>query len=54
VTEAIDVAFLRFGPLADSLAITRNVAETSRILAASPSYLEEFGTPAAPSDLARH
>jgi DNA-binding transcriptional LysR family regulator len=52
-TEAIDVAF-RFGPLPDSAAIARKISKTSRILAASPSYLDEFGAPVAPSDLVHH
>jgi DNA-binding transcriptional LysR family regulator len=53
VTEGIDVAF-RFGPLPDSSAIARKIADAPRILVASPSYLAEHGTPAAPAELAHH
>ncbi len=53
VTEGIDVAF-RFGTLPDSSAAVRKVIDTPRILAATPVYLEEHGTPLVPSDLAHH
>ncbi|MBP1888299.1 LysR family transcriptional regulator [Sinorhizobium mexicanum] len=53
VTESIDVAF-RFGSLPDSSAIARKVIDGPRILAATPFYLEEHGTPMMPSDLAHH
>jgi DNA-binding transcriptional LysR family regulator len=53
VTEGIDVAF-RFGSLPDSSATARKVVDVPRILAASPFYLEERGTPLMPSDLAHH
>ena len=53
VTEGIDVAF-RFGTLPDSSATARKVIVATRVLAAAPSYLEEYGTPAMPSDLAHH
>lgn len=32
----------------------RRLAQTQRVLAASPAYLEQFGTPRTPDDLARH
>lgn len=53
ITEGIDVAF-RFGSLPDSSATARKVVDVPRILAASPLYLEERGTPLMPSDLAHH
>jgi DNA-binding transcriptional LysR family regulator len=53
VTEGIDVAF-RFGSLPDSSATARKIIDVPRILAASPHYLQQHGTPLVPSDLARH
>ncbi|CAN7755447.1 LysR family transcriptional regulator [Rhizobium sp. LjRoot258] len=53
VTEGIDVAF-RFGSLPDSSAAVRKVIDAPRILAATPFYLKEHGTPLMPSDLAHH
>lgn len=53
VTEGIDVSF-QFGALPDSSATARKVLHQPRILAASPDYLRERGTPATPSDLAQH
>ncbi|MEM1439408.1 MAG: LysR family transcriptional regulator [Pseudomonadota bacterium] len=53
IEEGIDVAF-RFGPLADSTMTARKVLVSERIVAASPAYLEQAGTPNTPSDLANH
>jgi DNA-binding transcriptional LysR family regulator len=51
--EGIDVA-LRIGPLRDSTLIARRLFEARTVIAASPRYLEQFGTPASPQDLADH
>lgn len=51
--DAIDVA-IRFGELPDSRLIGRRIAHNRRRLCASPAYLERFGVPQAPKDLARH
>ena len=53
VSEGIDVAF-RFGVLQDSTAMAQRLLAWPLILAASPSYLTERGTPATPADLAAH
>ena len=53
IDEAIDVA-IRWGPLRDSSMVARKITESSRIVAASPGYLERAGTPQHPTDLARH
>lgn len=51
--DSIDVA-IRFGELPDSRLIARKIAVNRRRLCAAPSYLEAFGHPATPDDLARH
>jgi DNA-binding transcriptional LysR family regulator len=53
VIEGVDVAF-RFGKLQDSTAMARRLLAWPIILAASPAYLAERGTPTTPSDLAPH
>ncbi|MGI4748424.1 MAG: LysR substrate-binding domain-containing protein [Janthinobacterium lividum] len=53
VSEGIDVAF-RFGVLQDSTAMAQRLLAWPLILAASPAYLAERGTPATPTDLAAH
>ena len=53
ITEGVDVA-LRIGPMSDSSALQRKLAEAPRLLLASPAYLRCWGRPQAPSDLARH
>ena len=54
IDQAIDVA-LRVGPpLRDSTLVARKLAESPRLLAASPDYLSKAGTPATPADLAQH
>ena len=53
VEEGVDVAF-RFGDLPDSSLMARKLGETRRRLWAAPSYLEQHGPPAAPSDLENH
>ncbi|MFT4172119.1 MAG: LysR family transcriptional regulator [Rhodocyclaceae bacterium] len=53
VAERIDLAF-RTGVLADSSFVSRRLATIRRVLVASPAYLDEWGEPAGPSDVARH
>lgn len=53
IDEAIDVA-IRWGPLRDSSMVARKITESSRIVAASPGYLEQAGIPKHPTDLASH
>ncbi len=51
--DVFDVC-IRFGPPPDARVIARHVAPNRRLLCASPTYLERFGTPGVPNDLARH
>ncbi|MEM9139001.1 MAG: LysR substrate-binding domain-containing protein [Pseudomonadota bacterium] len=53
IEGSFDLA-LRNAPLADSNLRARKLAEDSRILCASPAYLEKFGTPETPPDLNDH
>jgi len=65
VSESIDIG-LRFGALADSTAVARRIAVADstavarriaawpRVIVASPAYLERFGVPQNPADLAAH
>ena len=53
VQEGIDVV-LRFGPLTDSSARARRLGPVTRMLVASPAYLERRGTPTEPADLTTH
>ncbi|MBL8286566.1 MAG: LysR family transcriptional regulator [Rubrivivax sp.] len=52
--SGIDVAIRTREFEADSNITVRRLAETRRILAASPQYLQRHGAPATPLDLARH
>lgn len=45
---------LRNSVLADSSLTARKLADDTRILCASPAYLDLYGTPNDPSDLAKH
>ena len=49
----IDVA-VRIAALPDSSLIARRLASVTRIICASPAYLERRGTPATPADLTDH
>jgi DNA-binding transcriptional LysR family regulator len=51
--EQIDVA-IRLGPLSDSNLMSRKLAEVDRVICASPQYIERFGAPKTPADLALH
>lgn len=53
VGDGIDVA-LRFGRLPDSTMIAKKLADSRRVVSASPAYLERCGTPQTPADLAQH
>lgn len=53
VAEGIDVA-IRIGELGDSSYIARKLAPVSHVVAASPDYLQRFGRPETPDDLAHH
>lgn len=53
VAEGFDVA-IRIGRLEDSSLKARKIAETRRLLAASPGYLEAMGTPRSFDDLGAH
>ncbi len=47
-------AAIRVGALEDSRLVARRIAQTRRILVASPDYLARRGAPAAPGDLVEH
>jgi DNA-binding transcriptional LysR family regulator len=53
VEEGIDVA-VRIGELADSNLIAVRLGVVSRVLVASPAYLEQHGIPLSPAKLADH
>ncbi|HJV85412.1 MAG TPA: LysR family transcriptional regulator [Noviherbaspirillum sp.] len=51
--DSLDVA-IRVGLPPDTSIIARKLIEQRRIVCASPSYLDQFGTPQTPEDLVRH
>ncbi|MDB5931172.1 MAG: transcriptional regulator, LysR family [Polaromonas sp.] len=51
--DAFDVC-IRFGEPPDARVMARRIAPNRRLLCASPGYLAQHGTPAAPHDLTRH
>jgi DNA-binding transcriptional LysR family regulator len=53
IEEGYDVA-IRIGRLSDSTLVARRLGTVATRMAASPSYLEEHGTPRDPADLVRH
>lgn len=53
IEAGIDVA-IRVGPLGDVNLVARRVGDLERVISAAPAYLERYGVPAAPEDLARH
>ncbi|AWK88706.1 LysR family transcriptional regulator [Azospirillum thermophilum] len=53
IDEGYDVA-IRIGRLRDSTLVARRLAPVRRVVCASPAYLEKYGTPAVPEDLADH
>ncbi len=52
VAEGFDVA-IRLGELTDSRLVARRIAPRSRLLCASPSFLDRYGAPQRPEDLAQ-
>jgi DNA-binding transcriptional LysR family regulator len=53
VQEGVDAA-IRFGHLASSQLVARQVGGVTRVCVASPGYLRARGTPRAPADLSAH
>ncbi|MCY0989030.1 LysR family transcriptional regulator [Nannocystis sp. ILAH1] len=53
IAEGYDVA-IRAGELGDGRLIARKLTATERVVCASPGYLEQFGNPESPGELARH
>jgi DNA-binding transcriptional LysR family regulator len=53
VAERLDLV-IRMGELQDSSLIATKIAPLTRVLAASPVYLERFGMPQSSEDLGRH
>ena len=53
VAEQIDVA-IRSGALGDSTLLARKLSEATRVITASPLYLEKHGAPRVPADLLGH
>lgn len=51
--EGVDVT-VRIGALSDSSLIARRIAAASILLVASPAYIERYGAPETPADLAHH
>ncbi|MDD2545943.1 MAG: LysR substrate-binding domain-containing protein [Burkholderiaceae bacterium] len=51
--DAFDVC-IRFGAPPDARVIAKAIAPNRRLLCAAPSYLEQFGAPKVPHDLAHH
>lgn len=54
IENGIDVAVRTRRIEADTQITIRRLAQTRRLLAATPDYLKRFGTPEHPEDLARH
>lgn len=53
VEEGFDLA-IRIGTLLESGLIARKLAVDRAVICASPAYLQQYGMPEAPADLARH
>ena len=53
VGQGLDLA-LRFGALSDSTMKSRKLGSNRRIICASPEYLQRYGVPEHPDDLAQH
>ena len=53
VAEGIDVSF-RMGPMPDSSALARKIANGYLCVLATPAYLDRMGRPKHPADLASH
>ena len=53
VEAGIDLA-IRVGPLGDVNLAARRIGDLERVISAAPAYLEKYGVPRKPEDLARH
>lgn len=53
IEQGVDMA-VRYGALADSSLVARELAPSYRVLCAAPAYLERHGEPRVPADLAAH
>ncbi len=53
IAEQIDVA-IRASQLPDSTLIARKLADSPRVLVASPAYIERHGAPQSPAELKKH
>jgi DNA-binding transcriptional LysR family regulator len=53
IAERADLA-IRTGPLGDGSLIARKIADMRRVIVAAPSYIERYGRPLTPADLANH
>jgi DNA-binding transcriptional LysR family regulator len=53
VREGVDCV-LRYGALPDSDLVARTVISLERITCAAPAYIERYGSPATPDNLAQH
>lgn len=51
--ERADIA-IRWGPLPPSDLVARRLGETAQAIVAAPAYLDRFGTPRTPQELAAH
>jgi DNA-binding transcriptional LysR family regulator len=54
IESGIDVAIRNREFEGDSALTVRRLAETQRVLAASPQYLQRYGTPSTPAELSHH
>ncbi|SDF97753.1 DNA-binding transcriptional regulator, LysR family [Limimonas halophila] len=52
--EDVDVAIRFSEQIADPTVIARKLAPNRRVICAAPAYVERFGAPQTPEDLARH
>ena len=53
LAERADVA-IRTGPLGDGSLMSQKIADIGRVIVAAPTYLERFGVPTDPEQLANH
>jgi DNA-binding transcriptional LysR family regulator len=53
IDEGLDLA-VRIGHLEDSGKVARKVGDVTRMLVASPAYLQQHGSPRQPAELAQH
>lgn len=53
IAEQVDLA-IRLGQLEDTSLVARRLAESQRVVCASPAYLEQHGMPTKPADLLAH